>query len=214
MENRMIKVYAKDSSKTALHAAQGHFATRHSHINYYIDITSIKTRAEEAEHAASVFAGKFTNISTVDTIVCMDRTEVIGAYLARIMDKDSMKMTTNQHGTIYVVSPEFDTNGQMIFRDNNVPAIRGKHILLLLATATTGITIRRCLECVQYYGGTVEGIASVFSTAKSVDGYPVEAIFNGDDLPGYATYSQKECPMCAAGQPLEAMVNGFGYSKL
>ena len=48
MENRMIKFYAKDSSRVALHAVPGHFATSHSHINYYIDLTSLKIRANEA----------------------------------------------------------------------------------------------------------------------------------------------------------------------
>lgn len=214
MENRMMKFYAKDSSKVALHAVQGHFATSHSHINYYIDITSLKTRAKEAENVAAVIASRFTATTMVDTIVCMDGTEVIGAYLAQLFEKNSLMTTTNLHETVYVVSPEFNSNNQMIFRDNNVPAIRGKHVLLLLATTTTGLTVRRCLECVQYYGGIMEGIASVFSTVEQVEGYPVESVFDGEDLPGYTAYSQKECPFCKAGHPLEAMVNGFGYSKL
>lgn len=214
MENRMMKFYAKDSSKVALHAVQGHFATSHSHINYYIDMTSLKTRAKEAENVAAVIASRFTNAITVDTIVCMDGTEVIGAYLAQMFEKNNLMETTNLHGTIYVVSPEFNSSNQMIFRDNNVPAIRGKHVLLLLATTTTGVTIRRSLECVRYYGGIMEGIASVFSTVQQVEGYPVESVFNGEDLPGYAAYPQKECLLCRVGRPLEAMVNGFGYSKL
>ena len=28
----------------------------------------------------------------------------------------------------------------------------GKHVLILIASATTGITIRKSAECVQYYG--------------------------------------------------------------
>ena len=35
-----------------LRVARGHFATNHSHINYYIDITYQKTRLSEAEDVA------------------------------------------------------------------------------------------------------------------------------------------------------------------
>ncbi len=214
MESRMTKFYAKDSSKVALHATPGHFATSHSHINYYIDMTSLKIRAREAKDVAAVIASRFHYASIIDTIVCMDGTEVVGAYLAEEFEKRSFLTTTNLHETIYVVSPEFNSNNQMIFRDNNMLAINGKHVLLLLATTTTGVTIRRSLECIQYYGGIIEGVSSIFSTVEEVEGYKVESVFTEEDLPGYAAYSQKDCPFCKKGHKLEAMVNGFGYSKL
>ncbi len=214
MENRMVKFYSRDSNQVALHAVPGHFATSHSHINYYIDMTSLKIRAKEAKNVASVIASKFTGAITVDTIVCMDGTEVVGAFLAQKLEEKDSLTTINRHETIYVVSPEFNSTNQMIFRDNNMLAIRGKHVLLLLATTTTGLTVRRSLECIQYYGGIVAGISSIFSTVKEVEGYPVESVFTGEDLPGYAAYSQKDCPFCKKGTPLEAMVNGYGYSKL
>ena len=41
MEDRMMKFYSKESNMLALHAMHGHFATSHSHINYYVDVTSV-----------------------------------------------------------------------------------------------------------------------------------------------------------------------------
>lgn len=107
-----------------------------------------------------------------------------------------------------------NNNNQMIFRDNMKNKIAGKHVILLLDTTTTGETIRRSMECISYYGGIVEKVVSVFSTIKSVDGIPVDTIFTGDEVPGYQAYAQNECPFCAKGMRIEAMVNGFGYSKL
>lgn len=214
MESRMMKFYAKDSSKIALHAVAGHFATSHSHINYYIDLTSLKTRVNEAKEVATVIADKFKGLAVVDTIVCMDGTEVIGAYLGQALENREFVQITNLHETIYVVSPEFNSNNQMIFRDNNMMAINGKHVLLLLATTTTGVTIRRSLECIQYYGGITEGVSSIFSTVENVNDFKVESVFRAEDLPGYTAYNQKDCPFCKKGHRLEAMVNGFGYSKL
>ena len=43
----------------------------------------------------------------MDTIVCMDGTEVIGAFLAEEFEKEDMA-STNRHETIYVVSPEMN----------------------------------------------------------------------------------------------------------
>ena len=213
MENRMIKFYSKESNKVAIHAIPGHFATSNSHINYYVDVTSLKTRINEAKEIARLMASRYQATTCVDTIVCMDGTEVIGAFLAEEFDKNDF-LSTNQHETIYVVSPEFNSSNQIIFRDNSIPAIRSKHVVLLLGTTTTGATVQRAMECVQYYGGIVEGVSSVFSTIDDVNGISVESVFDKEDVPGYESYTPGECPFCKKGHAIEAMVNGFGYSKL
>ena len=41
------------SSNVRLRLAKGHFATSHSHINYYIDLTMTKHRLSEAREAAA-----------------------------------------------------------------------------------------------------------------------------------------------------------------
>lgn len=212
MEERTVKFYSRESNKVALHAIPGHFATSHSHINYYIDITSLKTRVREAQELAKVLCHKIGSLSYIDTIVCMDGTELIGAFLAEEYEK-GVFVSTNRHETIYVVEPEINGNNQLLFRDNIKPSIDGKHVLLLSATTTTGKTIRRSLEGIQYYGGKVEAVASVFSTVKKVDDMPVTAVFTEEDIPGYAAYLAQECPFCRNGERIEAMVNGFGYSK-
>jgi orotate phosphoribosyltransferase len=213
MEERMVKFYSKESNLLAMHVIPGHFATSHSHINYYVDVTSLKTRTTEARESAKVLFSKLPKSSYIDTIVCMDGTEVIGAFLSQEIERGGL-LTTNRHDTVYVVSPEINNNNQMLFRDNNKGAIAGKHVVLLLATTTTGETIRRSLECIRYYGGIVEAVASIFSTVSDVEGVEVETLFDRDDVPGYEAYPVHDCPFCKKGHPIEAMVNGFGYSKL
>ena len=44
-----------------LRYARGHFATNHSHINYYIDITYQKTRLSEAKTTARQLVSHFIN---------------------------------------------------------------------------------------------------------------------------------------------------------
>ena len=154
----------------------GHFVTPNSHINYYIDMTTMKTRQSEAKAAARAMASTYSATTIVDTIVCMDGMEVIGAYLADELTQAGV-MSMNAHKTIYIYTPEFDNRGQMIFRENSEMMIKGKHVLLLLASATTGQTILRAGESIDYYGGTVVGITAIFSAPTKVH-IPIDAICN------------------------------------
>ena len=213
MENRMIKLRAKGTNSVTLKVIPGHFATNHSHINYYIDITTLKTRESEAMAVAKNLVQKYVSTTIVDTIVCLDGTQVVGAYLAQELTRTGF-MSINSHQTIYVVTPEYNSNSQMIFRDNLQPMIRGKHVLLLMASVTTGLTINKAIEAILYYGGTVAGISAIFSAIDEINDYHINAVFRKDDVPDYQSFNYHKFPMCKAGQPIEALVNGFGYSKL
>ena len=213
MESRATKIYSNVNKNAIIRVIPGHFATTHSHINYYVDMTIMKSRKSEAEAAASVLARKYSTSTYIDTIICMDGCEVIGAYLADELTKSGI-MSLNQHQTMYVVSPEMNPGGQLIFRDNMQMMIRGKHCLLLLASATTGRTVARALECIQYYGGIIQGISAIFSAAKEIYGEPVHCIFSTEDLPDYNTFTPSECPHCKNKEKIDAIVNGFGYSEL
>ena len=196
-----------------LRIARGHFATNHSHINYYIDITYNKTRLSEARDSAYQLVSHFINDTPVDTILCLDGTAVLGACVAEELTKSGFH-TINQHQTIYVLEPEFSTNSQMIFRDNIQPMIRGKHVLILMASVTTGYTAKRSIEAIGYYGGRVAGVAAIYRAVDSVEGYPVRSIYSVDDLPDYESYDYRECPYCKKGRKLDALVNSFGFSAL
>ena len=199
--------------KAPLRIARGHFATNHSHINYYIDITYQKTRLSEAKDSAYQLVSTFINDTPVDTIVCMDGTAVLGACVAEELTKSGFN-TINAHQTIYVVEPEYGPHSQMIFRDNIQPMIRGKHVLVLMASVTTGYTANRAISSICYYGGKVAGLASIYSAVNEVEGYPVRSVYSLDDLPDYETYDYRDCPYCKRGQKLDALVNSHGISAL
>ena len=213
MEKRAVKIYSKVNSNVVLRVIKGHFATTHSHINYFMDMTGLKSRLSEARGAASVLARKYETTTIVDTIVCIDGCEVVGAYLADELTNAGI-MSLNQHQTIYVSTPEYHTGGQLIFRDNMQMMIRGKNIILLIANVTTGKTLNRALECIEYYGGKTVGIASIFSVIKSARGIEVNSIFSEKGVPDYMTYDTGKCPLCQKKASIDAMVNSYGYSKL
>ena len=196
-----------------LRVARGHFATNHSHINYYIDITYQKTRLAEASASARELVSSFINDTPVDTILCLDGTAVLGTCVAQELTKSGFR-TINQHQTIYVLEPEYNANSQIIFRDNVQKMIRDKHVLILMASVTTGFTAKRSIEAIGYYGGRVAGVAAIYRAVDEVAGYPVRSVYSIQHLPDYASYDYRECPYCKQGQKLDALVNSFGISKL
>lgn len=196
-----------------LRVARGHFATNHSHINYYIDITQQKTKLSEAKDIARQLVTHFKTGTIIDTILCLDGMSVIGTCLAEELTSHGFRNVNNQ-SEIFVVEPEFNANSQMIFRDNIQPMLRNRRVLVLMASVTTGFTAKRSLEAIGYYGGEVAGIAALYSAVEKVGDYEIHSVYNLSDLPDYASYDSWDCPYCKKGRRLDALVNSYGYSWL
>ena len=212
MAIQLIK-YPSPNSNLSLRVAHGHFATSHSHINYYIDLTMTKHRLSEAREAAVELAAAFKPSTIIDTILCLDGTEVIGACMASELTRAGF-MNMNAHRTIYVVTPEHTSGSQLLFRDNLAPMIVGKHVLVLAASVTTGYTAQAAVEAIRYYNGIPVGICSIFASLKECEGFPIISIFNTDNvMPDYKSTSSHDCPMCKAGIRLDALVNSHGISS-
>ena len=199
--------------KVPLRVSRGHFATNHRHINYYIDITYNKTRLSEAKATARELVSHFINNTPVDTILCLDGTAVIGSWVADELTKTGFR-TLNAHQTIYVIEPEFNNNSMILIRDNLQHMFKGKHVLVLMASCTTGVTARRAIEAITYYGGNVAGVAAIYRAVDEVDGYPVRSVYSVSDIPDYESFDARQCPYCKRGVKLDALVNSFGYSAL
>ena len=168
----MVKL-PTNNKRMILRVARGHFATSHSHINYYIDVTMQKTRLSEAAETAKELVHMYKTTTIVDTILCLDGTQVIGTCMANELTKDGFR-NMNAHQTIYIITPEYTS----------------------------------------YYGGQVAGLAAIFATTHEFMGMRVNSIFDPNNLPDYQSYESRDCPMCKAGQPIDALVNSFGYSSL
>ena len=208
----MYKIRTKNKD-VFLRVAKGHFATMHSHTNYYIDVTTQKTRLSEATAVAKQLVSDYRANTIIDTILCLDGTEVIGACVANELTKNDF-LNINAHQTIYIVSPEFIGGGQMIFRDNLIPMLTNKHVLITAASVTTGKSALAAIDAITYYGGIVVGVSAIFATVDKCDGHPVHSIFNPHDLGDYQSYKPHLCPNCQRGEKIEALVNSYGYSAL
>lgn len=214
MDKPIYTIRCERDERVFIHAMPGHFISSSSHLNYYVGTSDIKHNHDVSVDAAMLMAQYYNerNIE-VDSVLCMYETQALGAYLAHELARPSM-LSPNPNNRIYVLGPEYDAQGNIIFRDNLRKLITGKRVVLLISCITSGKTIERAMESIRYYGGEVAGITSVFSAVNSIDGIEVNTIFTKDDLPGYEAYPAHDCPLCRAGARVDAIANGYGYSLL
>ena len=82
MDERLSNLRSTKNPKARIKIMSGHFATRHSHVNTYIDMSTVKTRHNNARETARTLAAEYMTNTLIDTIVCLKNTEVIGAFMS------------------------------------------------------------------------------------------------------------------------------------
>ncbi len=213
MANIYTITYPKNEN-VFIHVMAGHFISANNHINYYVGTSDIKHNLNVSTQAAKLMAEYYSiNGIDVDTVLCLYETQALGAYLAQELSNSTM-MAPNPDQTVFVVGSEYDAAGNLIFRDNLRRMIYGKNVVVLISCITSGRTVERAIESVRYYGGKVAGISSVFSMQSKISGVPVSSLFTTDDIPGYISYPSHDCPLCQKGVAVDAISNGYGYSKI
>ncbi len=210
METNAYELFAKRNRKVSIRVMPGHFVTQHSHVNYCVDLTRVKTEAPLARAAAKLFAESFSGVA-VDTIITLERMKMVGAFLAEEFAHSS---GINMKQEIAVISPEFTADEKLILRDNLVPYVKNRHVLILAATATTGITAMGAIRGIRYYDGDPVGVATVFGGKFEIPGLPVKQLVGIEDLPAYSSYKPGECPLCKEGIKIDALINSYGYSRI
>ena len=203
----------KETHSIPLRIAKGHFAARSCHVNYYLDMTYTKHRLGEAKQAAKELVSKLDKSTPVDSILCLEGTEVLGTCIAEELMDAGIEIT-NEHKTIYVVTPEQTTGNQTIFRSNTAHLIRNRHVLILAATIASGAMVMDAVNAVKYYGGIPEEICSIFSAGQKCAGLPITSIFSAEMLGDFMAAPPNECPLCKAGVKLDALVNSYRISSL
>ncbi len=207
MEKRAYEIISNANRMVKIKVIPGHFATRHSHVNYCVDMTCVKSVLGAAKAAAKLFSDSFAS-TPVDTIISLDRMKMVGAFMAEYLSHSHV----NHDRDIAVITPEI-TNDKLLLRDNFLQFVKNKRVLLLTASATTGKDVKSVVEGISYYGGEAVGVATVFG-GEFVCNVPAVKIFGVKDIPDYASYAPTDCPLCKKGVKVDAVVNSYGYSKI
>lgn len=213
MENSAFNISLPKKPIITMEVTPGHFATGHAHTNYCLNMSDLKSSSLIARSVAQELALPYLTGTVVNTIVCMDKTEMIGAYLAEELLEFGTAIM-DEEKDIHVITPMVIVNGKMIFQDNFKKKVSNKNIVLLVDSVSSGRTVNSALECLGYYGGILVGTSALF-TAHSTETHPgMNALFTTEDLPDYQEYSPSDCAMCKEGRRIEAIINIDGYTKL
>ena len=145
MTEEFVNLRSRKNPKARIKLMGGHFATMNSHVNTYIDMSTVKTRHNNARETAATLAEEYKTGTMVETIVCLKNTEVIGAFMAEHL-ADTGRISMSAGNNISVVTPEFDTMGQILFRDSNQRMIEGKQVLILTDSVTTGALLAKAVD--------------------------------------------------------------------
>ena len=113
MTEEFVNLRSRKNPKARIKLMGGHFATMNSHVNTYIDMSTVKTRHNNARETAATLAEEYKTGTMVETIVCLKNTEVIGAFMAEHL-ADTGRISMSAGNNISVVTPEFDTMGQIL----------------------------------------------------------------------------------------------------
>jgi orotate phosphoribosyltransferase len=177
-------------------------------------VSGLKSRSTVARDVAQELAIPYLTSTIVDTIVCMEKTEVIGAYLAQELLQHGATVM-NEGNEIQIVTPINNVNGNMIFQDNLIEYITNKHIILLVASVSSARALHIGMDCISYYGGKLAGISALFvASPGNLKENNINALFTANDIPGYKLFSTAECELCKAGVKIDAIVSSEGYTKI
>ena len=165
-----------------LRVVKGHFMKSNGHMNYYIDVTKQKSKLSEALAVADELVTHYSNM-VIDTILCLDEMQVVATCMAQKLTSSGF-MNVNSNQAIYILTPEKISAGRFIFREESIPLISGKNVLILTSSVATGRTTSVAMDAIKYYGGSVVGLASIYSAVDECNGVPVCSVFDANDLDG------------------------------
>lgn len=213
MKRKSFAIPLNKTPAIVMNVIPGHFTTSHFHLTHYLDLDDLKTNSSIARDVAIELAAPYVSTTLIDTIVCVEGTEVIGAYIADELTQEGTSVI-NSDREIHVVTPINNINRQLIFQSNMEELIDGQNIILLVSSVSSGNTVKSALECLSYYNGKLVGISALFNTLNEESEYEIHSLFTNEDIPEYRMYSPNECVMCKAGRKLDAIIMPGGYIKM
>ncbi|NLI61351.1 MAG: phosphoribosyltransferase [Clostridiales bacterium] len=213
MKNKAFSVSLTKNPSVSMNVIPGHFTTSHFHANHFLDLDDLKTNSTVARDVAMELALPYLANTLVDTIVCMEGTEVIGAYMAEELLREGISVI-NSGREIHVVTPISNVNRKLTFQSNKQELISNRNIIVLVSSISSGITLNSALECLSYYGGKIVGVSALFNADSIEYDREIHSMFTNKDIPNYQLFTLNECPMCKEGRKLDAIIVHDGYIKI
>jgi orotate phosphoribosyltransferase len=213
MKDKAYKVALEKNPLISMEVIPGHFTTSGTHTTHFLDVSEMKSNSVVARDIARELAVPYSSSVAVDTIVCMENMEVIGAYLAEELALNGVHAVSG--GTsIHVITPLRNNLGHLSFQSSNIPNITNKNVLVVTATIAGGTSIDNALDCISYYRGKIVGISALFMAFPERIEHEINYLFTSQDIAGYQVYRSRQCEMCKEGLKIDALISSEGYTKI
>lgn len=213
MERKYLLIPLAKNADIQMKAIPGHFATNRKHLSHYLDLYDLKTNVALAREVAREMALPYIHSTLIDTIVCMEGTEVIGAFLAEELQLDGASIV-NSDNDIHVLTPMSNVDRKLMFLSDGQDLISNRNALILLSSISSGTTLNSVIELLNYYGANIVGISALFNAYQGHSDMDIHSIFTADDIPGYKIHEPVDCPLCEAGEKLDALIFHDGLLRL
>lgn len=210
MKRASFTVSLEKNPSISVEVIAGHFTSSQKHFTHYLDLSNLKTNSARAREVAVELALPYLTTTQVDTIVCLEGTEVIGAYMAEELSQDGT-LIVNSDSEINVVTPLMSVDRKLIFQSSTEEFIYNKNVVLLLSSLSSGTKMRCAVECIAYYGGILTGISTLFNAEPEKHKEEIHSMFTREDIPGYQIFAPRNCDLCKEGRKLDALVINNGY---
>jgi orotate phosphoribosyltransferase len=213
MKQKAYKVSLEKNPVISMEVIPGHYTTGASHTTHYLDVSEMKSSSVVARDIARELALPYSSSIAVDTIVCMENTNVIGAYLAEELANNGIHAVSGS-SNIHVISPLSNSLGHLSFQTSTIEYVTNRNVLLITATVAGGTSLDNALDCIAYYRGNVVGVSALFLAFPDRMEYAINALFTSEDIPGYEIQRSRHCAMCKAGVRLDALISSEGYTRI
>ena len=170
---------------------EGHFAYRSGqHSACLIDRDQLLTEPEFASHLGYAIAKRFFT-DHVDTVATPS---IWGAGVAQWVAYFLEPRARIVHAT--------PIDGQPTVAPVLEELINGRRVLLCDNLVMTGNTMHSFVHTISDLGGRIVGLASIWTSgADEIQGHPVFGLLNSL----YDSHRPMDCPLCAAGVPVESV---------
>lgn len=182
-----------------------HFVgTSGRHMGTYVNKDALLTHPQETARVGELFA-ELNKDADVDAVIAPAMGAIIlghwtAFYLSKIQGKEVLSFYTEKDG-----------EGEQVLKRGYDEAIKGKKVLAIEDVVTTGGSLIKTIEKAKAAGASVVQASVMMNkdpkqVSEASIGTPLTALAHME----VASYAEEECPLCAAGIPVNTTV---GHGK-
>lgn len=134
----------------------------------------------------------------------------VAYHLSQLENKEILSAYTEKDAGTTASAAE----SNQLFRRGYGLIVKGKKVLVLEDLTTTGMSVKKVVDCVRQAGGEVVSVCVMVNRdPKNVNEASVGAPFIAADVLGAQAFDEADCPLCKAKKPINIKI-GHGKAYL